>query len=73
MTGRTLPWGTLTGIRPVKIPMMLMENGYTNPKIAEYMRETYYTGNKKTSLAIAVANREKEILDSIDPQSGYSL
>ena len=73
LTGRTLPWGTLTGIRPVKIPMMLMENGYTNPKIAEYMRETYYTGNKKTSLAIAVANREKEILDSIDPQSGYSL
>lgn len=73
ITGKKLPWGTLTGIRPSKIPMQLMEEGYTNPQIASYMRETYYTSNKKTSLAIAVANREKEILDSIDPKSGYSL
>ncbi len=73
ITGTKLPWGTLTGIRPSKIPMQLMEDGYTNPQIASYMRDTYYTSNKKTSLAIAVANREKEILDSIDPKSGYSL
>lgn len=72
-TGENLPWGTLTGIRPSKIPMQLMEEGYTNPQIASYMRETYYTSNKKTSLAIAVANREKEILDNIDKKNGYSL
>ncbi len=73
ITGAKLPWGTLTGIRPSKIPMQLKEEGYTNPQIASYMRETYYTSNKKTSLAIAIANREKEILDCIEPKSGYSL
>lgn len=73
LTGENLPWGTLTGIRPSKIPMQLMDEGYTNPQIASYMRETYYTSNKKTSLAIAVANREKEILDNIDKKNGYSL
>ena len=26
--GVELPWGTLTGIRPTKIPMKLMEEGY---------------------------------------------
>ena len=25
--GKTLPWGTLTGIRPTKIPMELLEEG----------------------------------------------
>ena len=26
-TGETLPWGTLTGIRPTKIPMAMLEEG----------------------------------------------
>lgn len=73
LTGRTLPWGTLTGIRPTKIPMHLKEEGWTNPQIAVYMRETYFSSPKKTALAIAVANREKEILDEIHPEDGYSL
>lgn len=28
VTGRTLPWGDLTGIRPTKIPMKLLEEGW---------------------------------------------
>ena len=40
-TGRTLPWGTLTGIRPVKIPMAMLEQGRSNVEIADYMRSTY--------------------------------
>ena len=27
ITGKELPWGTLTGIRPVKIPLALIEQG----------------------------------------------
>ncbi len=72
-TGRTLPWGTLTGIRPTKIPMSLLEKGWKNAQIAQYMRETYYTGNEKTALAIAIANRERHILRNIDFENGYSL
>ncbi len=72
-TGQVLPWGSLTGIRPTKIPMQLLEAGWRNVEIARYMRETYYTGSKKTALAIAIANREKEILEDLRPEEGYSL
>ena len=69
----TLPWGTLTGIRPTKIPMAMLEQGKKNSEIAQYMRETYYTSNEKTALSIAIANKERHILREIDYQNGYSL
>ena len=72
-TGEDLPWGNLTGIRPTKIPMALLQAGWKNVDIARYMRETYYTSNEKTALAIAIANREKHILKDIDYENGYSL
>lgn len=72
-TGRELPWGTLTGIRPVKIPMSLLGQGWKNSDIANYMRETYYTSNEKTSLAVMIANRERHILKDINYENGYSL
>ena len=72
-TGHTLPWGNLTGIRPVKIAMGLIEEGMTNVQAAEYMRETYFTSNEKTALAITIANRERDILKDIDYEKGYSL
>lgn len=72
-SGQTLPWGNLTGIRPTKIPMALLEAGWKNTEIAQYMRETYYTSNEKTALAIAIANRERHILKDINYKDGYSL
>ena len=44
-TGQTLPWGTLTGIRPAKIAMGLIEQGMSNVETAEYMRNTYLASN----------------------------
>ncbi|MCC8066570.1 MAG: hypothetical protein LIO94_05650, partial [Clostridiales bacterium] len=61
-SGKTLPWGNLTGIRPTKIPMTLLNQGWKNSEIAEYMRNTYYTSNEKTALAISIANREHYLL-----------
>ena len=71
-TGHTLPWGNLTGIRPTKIAMGLIESGMSNAEAADYMRKTYYTSNEKTALAITIANREREILKNIDYENGYS-
>lgn len=73
LTGRSLPWGNLTGIRPTKIPMHLLEEGWRNADIAAYMRETYYTSPEKTALAVAIANREKALLEQMDYEKGYSL
>ena len=72
-TGQELPWGNLTGIRPTKIPMALLQAGWKNTEIAEYMRKTYLTSKEKTALAIMIANREKYILEQIPYKDGYSL
>ena len=72
-TGQQLPWGNLTGIRPTKIPMALLEQGWKNTEIAQYMRDTYYTSNEKTALAVAIANKERHILRNINYKNGYSL
>lgn len=72
-TGKQLPWGTLTGIRPVKIPMVLLEAGIEEADIAAHMQEVYYTSPEKTRLAIDIAKRERHILRDIDYRDGYSL
>lgn len=72
-TGETLPWGTLTGIRPTKIPMAMLEEGRSNPEIARYMWDTYDCSKEKAALAISIANREKEVLKNLDYENGYSL
>ena len=72
-TGQDIPWGNLTGIRPTKIPMALLEQGWKNTEIADYMRKTYYTSNEKTALSIMIANRERHILKDINYEDGYSL
>ena len=72
-TGQDLPWGNLTGIRPTKIPMALLEQGWTNSQIAKYMRDTYYISDEKTALAVMIANRERHLLKKINYENGYSL
>ncbi len=59
---RTLPWGDLTGIRPVKIPMKLLREGKGEQEIADYMQTTYLVSGKKTALAIEIARREQSLL-----------
>ena len=72
-TGRELPWGTLTGIRPTKIPMKLMEEGHSDEEIAQYMKETYFATDEKIQLSIDIAKRERKLLEKIDYENGYSL
>lgn len=72
-TGQKLPWGTLTGIRPTKIPMALLEQGKKNTEIAEHMRNTYYCSPEKTALSISIANRERSLLQGLHCEEGYSL
>ena len=73
LTGKTLPWGNLTGIRPAKLAMAMIEAGMKNSEIAEEMRKRYLVSPEKTALAITIANREREILKDIDYENGYSL
>lgn len=72
-TGKELPWGTLTGIRPTKIAMTKFQEGMTEEQIYHYMKDTYYTSDEKIALSIEIAKREKQLLSTIDYEHGYSL
>ena len=72
-TGRTLPWGTLTGIRPTKIPMKGLEEGKSDADILAAMKETYLISDEKAALSLEIARTEREILRRVDYRSGYSL
>jgi len=72
-TGKNLPWGTLTGIRPTKIPMTMMEEDVTDEEILQYMQDTYLISEEKGKLAIDIARREKALLDTLHYEDGYSL
>lgn len=72
-TGKKLPWGTLTGIRPTKIPMKFLEEGKSREEIHDYMRETYYVSDEKIELSMDIARRELALLQKIDYENGYSL
>lgn len=72
-TGKELPWGTLTGIRPTKIPMAMLEEGRTDADIMQYMQDTYFISKEKGTLSIDIAKREKKLLSSLHYKEGYSL
>lgn len=73
ITRKELPWGTLTGIRPTKIPMTLLEEGKSDEEILKHMQEVYFVSREKGTLAIDIAKREKELLSVIHYRDGYSL
>lgn len=72
-TGKTLPWGTLTGIRPTKIALTRLEEGWTTEDIGTFMARTYLTSREKIDLSVEIAVRERELLSRIDYKNGYSL
>lgn len=72
-TGKFLPWGNLTGIRPTKIAYGLLENGMSEDEIITYLEKTYDCSHEKAVLSIDIATREKEILSKLHYEDGYSL
>ena len=72
-TGKKLPWGNLTGIRPTRIVMNLMEEGKSDEEIVEYMKNVYCVSDEKIAISLSISHREKEILKNIDYKNGYSL
>lgn len=73
ITGKELPWGTLTGIRPVKIPLKMVEEGYSDEEIVKHLKEEYLTKENKARLSLLVAHNEHDLLKTLDYNNGYSL
>ena len=82
-SGRSLPWGNLTGIRPTKLYMNMFrtldsdtKGEYTKNQIDQVVNKMalkHRVSDYKGQLAADIAIREKKIIDSFDNKDGYSL
>ena len=72
-TGKTLPWGNLTGIRPTKLPMGMIDEGMSDEEIIKTLQDTHAVSDEKAWLSLDIAKREKKLLDSIHYKDGYSI
>lgn len=72
-TGQRLPWGSLTGIRPVKIPEAKLAGGWPDDRILDFMKDNYFTGEAKSRLSLQIAKKERHLLSRFDYRNGYSL
>lgn len=72
-TGKELPWGILTGVRPTKIVMGLLEEGRAEDDIRDYMTKHYRISPQKLELSLDVARRELRLLKDLDYEKGFSI
>ncbi len=72
-TGRTLAWGILTGVRPTKLAMGKLEEGMERQDFLSWFTGEYLVSRKKAEVSWDIVRREKELLDRLDYQDGYSL
>ncbi len=73
VTGKTLPWGILVGIRPTKPVYEMLESGSGEDKIRRYFSEELYVSDRRTDMALDIAKRERKLLSQFDYRNGYSL
>ncbi len=73
VTGRDLSWGTLTGVRPTKIPMAYYMAGDSKKEIRESMKEQYLCQDNKIDMSMKIVEKEVAILRDIDYTNGYSV
>ena len=72
-TGKELPWGMLTGIRPTKLTSNCLAAGMSEAEAAEQLRADYLVSEGKAALAAQISVREAAVLADVDPAGTYSL
>ena len=72
-SGKTLPWGILTGIRPTKLAVAELEAGKDLDSIKTYLKDEYIISDEKLELSLEISKRELKLLKDIDYENGYSL
>lgn len=70
-TGITMPWGMITGVRPVKyLRSLMLENGEDFAQ--NYFKNYYYVTDEKLALATTTEKYERKILNS-SKENSFSL
>lgn len=73
VTGKDLPWGSLTGVRPTKFAREMIAKGSTREDILNFYKDERFVSDAKADLAYDIAERESKIIASTDAFDGYSL
>lgn len=73
VSGRTLPWGILTGIRPAKIPFRGIVEGKGRQQILRELEEEYLCSREKAELAVDVAYKEVQVTQGMDHGHSVSI
>ena len=66
-------WGDLTGIRPVKIVLDLLERGESIEAAKKIFQEEYLVSDEKTALSLEIAEKEQSVIRKTNQKKGYSL
>ena len=62
------PWGTLSGVRPVKLPVRAVLGGATLPEAEEQLRDRYRVSPGRRALAMDCARAALKIQASLRPE-----
>lgn len=69
ITGLEPKWGTLTGIRPVKLALSMMDNGLSAEDVRRKFREERLVSEEKLDLLMSTAEHERAIRSLSKPES----
>lgn len=71
ITGKVLPWGILTGIRPLKL-IRKLRGEVAGEELYRLLREEYLFSQETIDLAMSVIRRQEPIINSLEEDS-YSI
>ena len=72
-TGKELPWGSLTGVRPTKIATEMLEQNRSEETIHKVYTDTYLTIDQKADICIEVAKKEQELFKDFCYEEEYCI
>lgn len=69
ITGLSPKWGTLTGIRPVKLALSMMDGGLSQEEVRKKLKTERLVTDEKLDLLLSTAEHEREIRTLSKPES----
>ncbi|WP_018924225.1 coproporphyrinogen III oxidase [Salsuginibacillus kocurii] len=73
-TGKTQPWGTLTGIRPTKLYHQMYRSGLSHSDIKKTLKDDYLISDEKIAMLERIVKRQLEVLpDLYEIKKGVSI
>lgn len=65
--GYALEWGSMTGIKPVKMAHRLLREGKTTVEAKAFLKKIYQTSDQKLNLITDIAKQERDVIYPLHP------